>query len=166
MLDQTCSKAPNEPDRCERCLSERCCETSAACDDDPDCFPFTQCVLRCEDEACRIACRDAVSRETVRRHGAAVACQFVACFDKSDCDSASANQDLGDICRYTECASDFIACYTEPDCYMYESCFLGCGVQNATCLLQCHARYPSGKALYDLYVACTTVRCAGKPRGQ
>jgi len=73
-------------------------------------------------------------------------------------------------CAEQECCVAINACYADSDCDDgYVNCILACALLPpdagdagiASCLDECGAQHPAGKAKYDAAIGCADSKCAG-----
>lgn len=92
----------------------------------------------------------------------APACQLQKPYSSQDADC--------NACAEEKCCALINACYADPDCDDgYVNCILACallpgdagdaGVES--CLTDCAAQHPTGKAEYDAAIACADGKCGG-----
>ncbi|MBK8996827.1 MAG: hypothetical protein IPM35_13910 [Myxococcales bacterium] len=92
----------------------------------------------------------------------APACQLHKPYSSADADC--------NACAEAGCCALINACYSDPDCDDgYVNCILACallpgdagdaGVES--CLADCAAQHPAGRAEYDAAIGCADAKCAG-----
>jgi hypothetical protein len=156
VLAQKCNKTGLLPDTCDRCEAERCCETSVACDFDPNCRLLEECERDCVDSACKSKCFETYP-ESIARWGRHDACMISRCSEEDTCDYAGGNPKI--LCWTRRCAVPYAECRSEPDCSRYEACEEPCANSDLACRRACHEQFPKGKLLYETYFACIALRC-------
>lgn len=156
LLNQECP-ASQETEACYVCEDENCCDSFAACANDPECVALQGCLAGCADSACWDQCH-VDHAAGVAAWGARVGCVLVLCMEHGVCNQGS----LSDCrrCENTQCGDAFVACSADADCYMISECVADCAVGDQPCAQACIDLHPAGAQLYDEYTLCTAGRCA------
>jgi hypothetical protein len=144
-------------DPCLECEQEKCCQSLDDCMDEPDCEGYRACVdacpnefLRLEDaEACRLQCSVEFPRgqELSQRR---VQCRGIRC--SVEC----LGGDACDECTQAACGDVNVACYIDPSCMAFGTCFYLCPeASEESCLQYCKLRHPSADMnLFKAYLEC------------
>ncbi len=170
ILNQVCAPGTHA-DACKRCQESRCCDTRAACEQDPACLPtLVDCINICTampdgsaKHRCGIACYEKDLKATAEL-GSLVACMIARCPSASECGPNGACS----ACSNAKCASYYAECRATPECQLIGKCLLAeCpppGTITPECTQRCEARYPGGARLARDEEACVTLSCAKECR--
>jgi len=157
---------------CYTCEDDFCCDTEAACLNDPECEAFTRCLRNCDmgiaDDAgvhdsgvpassggCDLYCYSA-HPEGLSKLAPRIACLTQYC--TTQCTGSPPN--ACGACINTNCAQQQAAASDTVDGYLCDSCQANCVTGDATCLNGCVAQYPSDMAANNALLACGQMYCS------
>ena len=128
--------------------------TRAACDADPGCAAFGACQLACSDDACRDQCLVTYDA-SFTKFFAESACRGTLCPEACD---RSKTADCRN-CVLDSCSDDYIACQSNHDCKLLETCVGHCKPTGVDCFYACQKAQPEGMPLFTAWTLCTLDRC-------
>ena len=155
ILAQKCP-ASAETNTCFKCEDEKCCDTFAACDANPDCRKAIQpCIVAC---AGNTTCVDGCYKDHPQGLVAWAprqACLLARC--RADC---GAKPDTCVDCVIDKCAQTFTRCYADVDCFLITECNARCNVVDDACIASCKKDRPmASQQLLDDYLNCGGRNC-------
>jgi hypothetical protein len=153
VLEQDCPPSV-ETNPCYKCEDENCCDTYAACHNDPECTQIAPCAQACGDD-------DACWNQCFVDHAAGMASwgpRFVCFITKCPVECSGAPLDPCYACVLEECEQSELACDSNIDCWLLSFCITPCG-GGAACVEACKAQYPGGVELFEPYAICAVDRC-------
>lgn len=171
VLGQQCPQT-QDTTPCYTCEDDSCCDTQAACLNDPECVAFTSCLNDCDngvpDDAgvhdsgpptltgdCTFYCASA-HPEGLTHFAPRYACVQQYCL--AQCTGSLPNSCAA--CVETNCSQQFVADLDTPDGILYNTCGANCASGDATCVAACQSEYPSTKASNMALQACVAAHCA------
>jgi hypothetical protein len=134
---------------CNTCHEEKCCQARRACDADPACSRFIECLTSCPSPPCFEKCGKAPETYLAR-----YACQMERC----NSPVCGGPVDACTLCMSTRCVKAFVACWGTPACEEYASCVAGCK-GNARCGGACKTKYPEGVKAAEEKATCAGKEC-------
>jgi hypothetical protein len=148
------TKAGGSP--CETCHEEKCCQVRRACEADPSCSHFLECLTSCPSPPCFEHCGKAPQTYLAR-----YACQMERC----NSPVCGGPVDACTLCMSTRCVTTFVACWGTPACDQYAACAADCR-GSSTCAGSCKTKYPAGVRLAEEKTGCARKECGtGCPGG-
>ena len=152
VFGQQCPASP-ETNLCWKCEDENCCDTQAACREDPHCSEIAPCIQACPltDTACEEQCI-LEHAAGMQFFGPRMTCIFAQCL--AEC----AAVDPCITCIVEQCSNSHLACYSNAECYLLEGCVGNCA-GDATCIDNCMTTYAGGAAEFNLFAICALQKC-------
>lgn len=149
---------PGYGDACTECFSYNCSETWCACDAEPHCLGYLQCLGTCAqgDAACYQNCATVheagISKAVLVSDCAATTCDADCAFGKelTPCQH----------CLYTDCSSEMNACIADAECLALVQCYQACAPGDMACYQVCQTDHPDGITLAVSLGACRNTTCS------
>jgi len=161
VLAQKCGTS-TDPNTCFKCEDERCCNTYAACDAEPECkVQLEGCLKACGADgtaACRSACYAAHPK------GVATWAPRTTCLDTrciTECGGPATPDPCFDCGVLSSCRDTHARCASNEGCFLLLACLdTDCPNVTDTCIKSCKAKVdPSAAPLFDAWFSCTAVAC-------
>jgi hypothetical protein len=150
---QQCAPSVETPP-CWICEDEQCCETQAACLDDPDCKALNECWKACPegDAVCEDQC--ALNHPLgFANFGPRFACVV------SECGSECGSEPCAD-CIYQSCGNSMATCLSNQRCWLLQRCVGQCaGSEDGTCNQACLDEYADVNDEFAVYGLCVLDHC-------
>jgi hypothetical protein len=133
---------------CGTCHEKECCAERRACEADPACAAFSECLRNsCATPPCHGNCGLPPAAFVAR-----FACQMARC-NREVCGGPV---DDCTLCTTTRCAAATLACVNQPGCDEYSTCVVRCA-QDSACQARC--KRPTAAAIT---AAATKAQCVEK----
>lgn len=135
---------------CESCHEKNCCVERRACENDPACSAFLNCLrTSCPTPPCNTQCGTAP-----RTYVARFVCQMSKC-NEAVCGGPV---DACTLCTNTRCAAESLACQGKPGCGDLLGCAAACG-QDTACKERCRKTHAGSAAVAEAQTACVRKQC-------
>lgn len=162
-FSQECA-ASNEDMPCWACEDEKCCDSYAACTADQACLDYVACLKDCSatewSAACAAECME-LHADGLDTAAPRMACLELHCWTTDAC--LTEEPDDCESCWRQNCASTYINCAADPECYQLDNCMLSCVEGDepfADCAAACKSSYsPEVVAAFDDFFVCAEILC-------
>lgn len=142
-------------DPCTTCVSVACPAIYCAYVNNPECFPLSDCLNTCNDDACTQAC------QTMYPGGIADLYLVSDCAGTSCHSECPGNEPLDDCtkCVLDTCPEALNVCLAHPDCVALYECLTTCGDVDLTCQQGCYAQHGAGTMPLQTLLQCESMPC-------
>ncbi len=141
ILNQPCSLG-NVTDF-NTCTNSYCCQTNAACNNDPDCVAAARCFQQNGGMRGYGGISNCYQLPGAEKYMQNFACRFQHC-------GQFMTINAGELCLTEKCANVTAACFSNPDCFALKFCI----VDKAGTPVECRQRHPEGIPDFDRWTAC------------
>lgn len=144
ILNQTCTPTiDTQPASFAACTEGYCCETSAHCEDDPECQQAAACFM--ENGGMRgyegiSACYEHPGADAYMD---LFACRFQFCGEYMTLNE-------GEHCLRDKCVIETVGCFSNPDCFALKFCI----ADRVASPEECRVRHPEGQADFNRWQTC------------
>jgi hypothetical protein len=171
---------------CGTCVTTACSDAVSACQTDPGCAGYLDCLLKCPvdahgnaEPACDQGCASSGSTETIKLESGVTACRFYGdgascptCAIPSQPASGTLNQQCEPRpnaptacrqCYWDHCCDTWDACYAEgvnPDCDALATCIMACSTPYEPCVQACFDAHPNSVTTLLTQQSCGLSLCA------
>jgi hypothetical protein len=156
ILNQVCAPSQSDAGACNNCKEAHCCETRAACNADPECNAFFDCLVACPKATvgeCMIDC-DAKGLPGYLKFNIEYTCVDLNC--PAECEYQS--PDPCSDCWKAHCLEPYTNCQSDAECSRFFQCLGACSTP--ACNDGCLRAHPDGALLSDAFGSCVTSRCS------
>jgi hypothetical protein len=125
------------------CTHSYCCQTNAACNNDPDCVAAAQCFQQHGGMRGYGGISNCYQLPGAEKYMQNFACRFQYC-------GQFMTLNAGELCLTEKCAQVTAACFSDPNCFALKFCI----VDQAGTPAECRQRHPEGIQAFDRWTAC------------
>ena len=147
-------------DVCTECLSWSCSSSWCACDSEPHCLGYLQCLGTCAqgDTACYQSCAS-VHEPGISLGFLLASCAATAC--AGDCNFGKELTPC-ENCLYSNCDAETNACIADAECLSLVQCYKACPPGDGPCYQACQDQHPDGLMKAQALGACRNTTCSGE----
>ncbi len=153
-LNQTCG-ASDDTNACFACQDENCCETLAACDAEPDCVAYKDCVREGGD---LYSCGVEHPRGVEVAAPGYVCAEYHCAVGMPSCDKGE--RDACFTCLYDTCGAEWAALVRTRDGFLSFWCVAECAVGDNACDQACRDLYPAAEDAELQLGECLVAACS------
>lgn len=163
ILNQSCEPRA-EPDACDRCEAEKCCNATAR-----TAAPETQAYVRCTSDClnakktvaeCYTSC-DALHPSGTEDFASFFACNVLLCGGADACGDGPRSG--CDLCLTTRCLEEYLTILGTREGFLWFQCNGACADGDGTCYVQCVERYPNLEPDLLRMAECQASQCSMCP---
>lgn len=142
---------------CPTCLSTGCPEVFCACQEEPHCFGYLECLGTCIEGPpdCAQSCA------AVHEPGITAAILVADCSATTCAGDCMFGEPLNDCqkCTYGACPDEMNACIADAECLAVIACFKECPEGDTPCYQACASAHPDGFAVFKPARDCQKAAC-------
>jgi hypothetical protein len=159
-LNQTCTEPSIETNPCFVCQDEKCCETIAACNANPDCVAYKDCLRSFVGDGDPFNACAVDHPGGVEGFAKGSVCGIYHCATDTEigvCDPADRDPCL--TCAYFECTEEWAALESTAEGFLLGWCVAFCPAGDTACDQACLDAHPSAVEAYIAFGECTFAAC-------